>query len=63
MNMCLILFSKILNDNLVFNSEGYYKNYNTNITEKILINNFEYISVQKYSRRNNKSKKISNKKY
>ena len=41
-------FSKILNDNLVFNSEGYYKNYNTNITEKILINNFEYSSMPTY---------------
>ncbi len=41
-------FSKILNDNLVFNSEGYYKNYNTNITEKILINNFEYSSTPIY---------------
>ena len=41
-------FSKILNDNLVFNSEGYYKNYNTNITEKILINNFEYSSIPTY---------------
>ena len=41
-------FSKILNDNLVFNSEGYYKNYNTNITEKILINDFEYSSIPTY---------------
>ncbi len=42
-------FSKILNDNFVFNSEGYYKNYNTNITEKILINDFEYSSTPIYS--------------
>ena len=41
-------FSNILNDNLIFNSEGYYKNYNTNITEKILINNFEYSSIPTY---------------
>ncbi len=41
-------FSKILNDNLVLNSEGYYKNYNTNITEKILINDFEYSSIPSY---------------
>ena len=41
-------FSKILNDNFVFNSEGYYKNYNTNITEKILINDFEYSSTPIY---------------
>ena len=44
-------FSKILNDNLIFNSEGYYKNYNTNITEKILINNFEYNSMPTYSKK------------
>jgi len=41
-------FSKILNDNFIFNSEGYYKNYNTNITEKILINDFEYSSTPIY---------------
>ncbi len=37
-------FSKIINDNYSFNSNGYYKNYNTNITEKVLINNFEFQS-------------------
>ncbi len=37
-------FSKIINDNYTFNSNGYYKNYNTNITEKVLINNFEFQS-------------------
>jgi len=38
-------FSKILNENKIFNSKGYYKNYNTNITEKVLINNFEFNST------------------
>ena len=37
-------FSKIINDNSTFFSNGYYKNYNTNITEKVLINNFEFQS-------------------
>ncbi len=37
-------FSKVINENYLFNSKGYYKNYNTNITEKVLINNFEYQS-------------------
>ena len=37
-------FSKMINDNYSFNSSGYYKNYNTNITEKVLINNFEFQS-------------------
>ena len=37
-------FSKIINDNYMFNSNGYYKNYNTNITEKVLINNFKFLS-------------------
>ena len=41
-------FSKIINDNYSFNSQGYYKNYNTNITEKVLINNFEFQSKPKY---------------
>ncbi len=41
-------FSKIINDNYAFNSQGYYKNYNTNITEKVLINNFEFQSNLKY---------------
>ncbi len=37
-------FSKIINDNYTFYSNGYYKNYNTNITEKVLINNLEFQS-------------------
>ena len=37
-------FSKIINDNYTFDSSGYYKNYNTNITEKVLINNFKFFS-------------------
>tara|TARA_B100001989_G_scaffold244213_1_gene212724 strand:+ start:2100 stop:4460 length:2361 start_codon:yes stop_codon:yes gene_type:complete len=41
-------FSKILNENNTFNSKGYYKNYNTNITEKVLINNFEFDSSPKF---------------
>ncbi len=41
-------FSKIINDNYTFRSQGYYKNYNTNITEKVLINNFEFKSDLKY---------------
>ncbi len=41
-------FSKIINDNYSFRSNGYYKNYNTNITEKVLINNFEFNSNLKY---------------
>ena len=41
-------FSKVINDNYAFNSKGYYKNYNTNITEKVLINNFEFQSNLKY---------------
>ena len=40
-------FSKIINDNYTFKSNGYYKNYNTNITEKVLINNFEFLSSLK----------------
>ncbi len=40
-------FSKIINDNYSFNSKGYYKNYNTNITEQVLINNLELQSNQK----------------
>ncbi len=38
-------FSKILDENKIFNSKGYYKNYDTNITEKVLINNFEFSST------------------
>ena len=41
-------FSKIINSNNSFNSKGYYKNYNTNITEKVLINNFEFLSTPKF---------------
>ena len=41
-------FSKIVNDNYSFKSSGYYKNYNTNITEKVLINDFEFKSNLKY---------------
>ena len=41
-------FSKIINDNYSFRSNGYYKNYNTNVTEKVLINNFEFNSNSKY---------------
>ncbi len=37
-------FSKVINEYYSFKSNGYYKNYNTNITEKILINNFEFQS-------------------
>ncbi len=41
-------FSNIINENYSFRSNGYYKNYNTNITEKVLINNFEFNSNIKY---------------
>ncbi len=41
-------FSKIINDNYSFRSNAYYKNYNTNITEKVLINDFEFNSNSKY---------------
>ncbi len=41
-------FSKVINDSYTFNSQGYYKNYNTNITEKVLINNLEFQSNLKY---------------
>ena len=41
-------FSKIINDNYSFRSSGYYKNYNTNITEKVLINDLEFNSDSKY---------------
>ena len=41
-------FSKILNDNYSFRSNGYYKNYNTNITEKVLINDLEFNSNLNY---------------
>ena len=41
-------FSKILNENKILSSKGYYKNYNTNITEKVLINNFEFNSTPRF---------------
>ncbi len=41
-------FSNIINDNFSFNSLGYYKNYNTNIKEQVLINNLNYQSIPKY---------------
>ncbi len=41
-------FSKILDNNYSFTSEGYVKNYNTNITEKVFINNLSYASNSKY---------------
>ena len=41
-------FSKIISDNYSFRSNAYYKNYNTNITEKVLINDFEFNSNSKY---------------
>ena len=37
-------FSKVMNNNYTFKSNGYYKNYNTNISEKVLINNLEFLS-------------------
>ena len=41
-------FSNIINENYLFRSNGYYKNYNTNITEKVIINNFEFNPNLKY---------------
>ena len=41
-------FSKIINEYYSINSNGYYKNYSTNITEKILINNFEFLSTPNF---------------
>ena len=41
-------FSKIISDNYSFRSNGYYKNYNTNITEKVIINSLEFNSISKY---------------
>ncbi len=41
-------FSKVINENYSINSIGYYKNYNTNITEKILINDFTFNSPLNY---------------
>ena len=44
-------FSKVMNNNYTFKSKGYYKNYNTNISEKVLINNLEFQSDLKYFNR------------
>ena len=41
-------FSKIIDDNYSFRSKGFYKNYNTNITEKVLINDLEFNTNLKY---------------
>ncbi len=41
-------FSNIINDNYSIDSLGYYKNYNTNIREKVLINNFNFQSMPRY---------------
>lgn len=41
-------FSNIINDNFSFDSLGYYKNYNTNIKEQVLINKLNYQSIPKY---------------
>ncbi len=41
-------FSKVMSNNYIFKSKGYYKNYNTNVTEKVLINNLEFQSDLKY---------------
>ncbi len=41
-------FSKVLEENRIFSSNGYYKNYDTNITEKVLINNFEFNSTPQF---------------
>ena len=41
-------FSNIINDNYSIDSLAYYKNYNTNIREKVLINNFNFQSTPSY---------------
>ena len=41
-------FSNIINDNYSIDSLGYYKNYNTNIRETVLINNFNFQSTPRY---------------
>ena len=41
-------FTNIINNNYSINSLGYYKNYNTNIRETVLINNFNFQSTPKY---------------
>ena len=41
-------FSKTINDNYSFRSNGYYKNYNTNIVEKVIINDLNFSSNSKY---------------
>ena len=39
--------SKSFNNNLNLESNGYYKNYDTNVFEKVLINNLRYASIPK----------------
>ena len=41
-------FARIINEKYSFRSNGYYKNYNTNITEKVLINDLEFNSSLRY---------------
>ncbi len=41
-------FSKMINDNYSFKSSGYYKNYSTNIIEKVIINDLDFNSNSKY---------------
>ena len=41
-------FSNIINNNYSIDSSGYYKNYNTNIRETVLINNFNFQSTPRY---------------
>ncbi len=56
-------FSKIINDSYSLKSNGYYKNYNTNVAEKVLINNLEFNSNFEYFKNglvNNKKLLIKN---
>ena len=48
MNMYQILVFQKLLMKIILYSKGYYKNYNTNITEKVLINNLEFNSTLKF---------------
>ena len=41
-------FSKVISSNYSLETEGYVKNYNTNITEKVLINNLKYSSISNF---------------
>ena len=41
---------EVLNGNLSLNSSGFIKNYNTNITEKIVINDFIYSSYPEFTK-------------